>query len=252
MKESEYTPNDFFFLEAHQRAWLDRCCNRTFNDGGWKVENSEINIYDDFKIDKYTQIFNALSFSINTIHGNFTIKDTSISQLPMGLPKIINGDFKIFDNHNLTSITSSTHKVLGDFYCCHNSSLQTMIGGPKEVYGICTFSHNNLNNCEGFPEKSREFWINGNKITSLKGIGGEVKGKIYASIEEINFLNSKNRKNIGDEVIKGTDWNLILAMFKDTFSPEEWNLITDKPDDATLEKLIYEHRGKIKTRNFGI
>jgi hypothetical protein len=109
-------------------------------------------------------------------------KPNSFGTLTSGLGEPnSNGAIRVFGK-NLTSLEGCPEVVNGEFDVDHNSSLSSLIGGPKEVGDYFSANHCGLTSLEGIPTRiGSSLYLNGNPLTSLKGINQlkEMSGRIH-------------------------------------------------------------------------
>jgi len=111
---------------------------------------------------------------IKAIQGNVDLSDLYLEKLPDFLEDVI---------------------VKGHFFC-HNNSLASLEGAPKEVGGDFSCHSNSLTSLEGAPmEVGGNFYCYNKSLTSLEGVPKEIGGNLWISFAKgIHFTEEEIRK----------------------------------------------------------
>ena len=100
---------------------------------------------------------------------------------------VVTGDFNCHDN-SLASLVGAPREVGGSFRC-HDNDLTSLKGAPQKVGGNFYCGCNNLTSLKGAPQKvGEDFACSNNKLTSLVGAPQEVKGNFSCSYNNLTSL----------------------------------------------------------------
>ena len=108
--------------------------------------------------------------------------------------------------------------------------------------------NNKLTNLQYCPDVN-SLDCRGNKITSLKWCPKIV------DIKSSNFMSNPISTDTFTMLVterQTKPWDLVLALNMDEIPEYDWVVISDKPSHEVLDKLRFEHRGRLKTNKFGI
>ena len=129
---------------------------------------------------------------------SYNFKSLFITNLPKGIPNVVEGDFVCAFNQLLTSLEGAPQEVGNSFYCTNNR-LKSLRGGPQKVGGNYYCSNNQLTSLEGAPrEVGDSFFCKENQLTSLKGAPQEVGGNFYCTKNQLKSLKGAPQKVGGD------------------------------------------------------
>lgn len=135
---------------------------------------------------------NKLPFEFGYVAGGFRITDTQIESLE-GAPKIVGGDFEIWDCPKLKSLEFSPNKV-GVNYVLFKVGVEDMTGCSQEIGGsLKAGSCKKLKSLVGSPEKINvDLTVIGcDEFDSIEGLPKEIGG-------DLNLVGCKKQFLFGD------------------------------------------------------
>lgn len=144
--------------------------------------------------------FSRGSCSINSdntidVNGDVHIYETSLEELPFNF-NIINGDFNLKENPDLTTLKGCPIVVNGNFNCNRNVKITNLKYIPHTVSGELNMEECSITNILGLDNiKCQHFVFNNNKITTLLGCPKRAVRLIFSnnkidSLDGISLLTS--------------------------------------------------------------
>jgi hypothetical protein len=135
----------------------------------------------------------------------------------------VDGDFGCGEQ-GLTDLKGVRFGVVTLNFYCHNNSLTSLEGAPRNVGGSFYCSHNRLTSLEGAPrEVEKSFYCRHNQLTSLEG------APFYVGLEfevEGNPVSEGTLKGIRKKMNSGMSWPNAVASY--------WNKIKSDEDKILL------------------
>ena len=135
----------------------------------------------------------------NKIKSSFICEELGLTGL-VNCPQIVGKDFRC-NNNNLTSLENGPKEV-GEYYDCSFNKLVSLKGAPKVIPYIFSCGFNELTNLKGGPQKVRDFYLMGNKLTSLDGIPEEIEGNLIIWKNPIVKKLGKTKEEAKNKIIK--------------------------------------------------
>lgn len=135
----------------------------------------------------------------NKIKNSFICEELELTGL-VNCPQIVGKNFNCSRN-NLTSLENGPKEV-GEYYDCSFNKLVSLKGSPKIIPYIFNCNFNELTNLKDGPQKVYDFYISGNKLTSLDGIPKEIEHNLIIDRNPIAKKLGKTNEEAKNKIIK--------------------------------------------------